>query len=312
MPELLLPAYLGELRPLREAEPPRQPLPPGVRLTLVVVAAGLILAALLGGNWPSAWWAPHPADLPPGPLLAQAQERGKLLVGVREYQRPALPGAPVQAEPDLVDAALARTLGDYLNLPVELVGLPPAQREVALVEGRVDLLIAGSTTRPALGTHLVLPASARHDEGALLVLRGRPLSAGAPLRGRSVCLAEGSPYHQELTREHGAEAHSYPSAVQAIAAFQAGECAVLAEEASLVAWLLQQPDWRFYRRLPITLRAADGGHVRLPASEPQSRAWLAAALADWRRRGGQDAALAHWIGELSVDVLKLEQGLICH
>lgn len=312
MPDVLVPAYLGELRRLREAEPPRQPLAPRARLTLVLVVTALILAAVFGGNWQAAWWAPRPGDLPPGPLLEPALARGKLLVGVRAYARPALPGTPVVAEPDSADAALARVLGDYLDLPVELVGLAPAQREAALAEGRVDLLIAGSPPGPLSASHLRLPASARHDEGALLVLRGLPLAADAPLRGRSVCLAEGSPYHHALTGKHGAEARSYPSAVHAIAAFQAGECAVLAEEASLVAWLLLQPDWRFYRRLPIALRAADGGHVRLPSGEPQSRAWLAAALADWRLGGGQDAAVAHWIGELSVDVLKLDQGLICH
>lgn len=312
MPELLLPAYLGELRSLHEAEQPGPPLPVRARLALVLLAAVLIVAAILGGNWQAAWWAPRPGDLPPGPLLEPAQARGVLRVGMREYARPALPGAQVEPEADPVDAALARALGDYLQLPVELVGVAPAQREAALATGRVDLLIAGSTAGPLPAGHLRLPASARHDQGALLVLRGLPLAADAPLRRRSVCLAEGSPYHHALAGKHGAETRSYPSAVHAVAAFQAGECAALAEEASLVAWLLQQPDWRFYRRLPITLRAADGGHVRLPSGEPQSRAWLAAALDDWRLRGGQDAAMAHWLGELSVDVLKLDQGLICH
>lgn len=310
MPDVLVPACLDELQALREAVPPRNPRT--VRLAAVVLTVLLVFAiGLLGAGqfWPR---AVHPGELPPGPLLEPALARGKLLVGVREYVRPALPGAPAQAEADLVDAALARALGAYLKLPVELVGLPPAQREAALAAGRVDLLIAGSAAQPAPASDLRLPASARHAEGALLVLRGLPLAETASLRGRSVCLAEGSPYRHELVNRQGAEVRTYPSAVHAIAAFQAGECAALAEEASLVAWLLQQPDWRFHRRLPIALHAADGGHVRLPAGEPQSRAWLAAALADWRRRGGQDAALAHWIGELSVDVLKLEQGLTCH
>lgn len=311
MPELLLPAYLGELRPLREAEPPQRPLPPKVRLSLVLLATALILAAVLGGNWHAAWWAPRPGDLPPGPLLEPALTRGVLRVGVREYVRPALPGMPLVAEPDAADAALAKALGGYLDLPVELVGLAPAQRDAALAEGRVDLLIAGSASKPLPASHLRLPASARQDEGALLALHDRPPAADAPLHGRSVCLAEGSPYRHALAGRHGAALRIYPSSVQAVAAFRAGECAVLAEEASLVAWLQQQPDWRIYRRLPVALRAADGGHVRLPSAEPQSRAWLAAALADWRLSGGQDAAMAHLIGELSVDVLKLDQGLIC-
>ncbi|HEY6610398.1 MAG TPA: hypothetical protein VIZ86_04600, partial [Pseudomonas sp.] len=156
MPDVLVPAYLDELRRLREAEPPRQPLAPRARLTLVLMAAALILAAIFGGNWKAAWWAPRPGELPPGPLLEPARARGKLLVGVREYARPALPGTPVVAEPDSADAALAKALGDYLNVPVELIGLTPPQREAALAEGRVDLLIAGSTAQltPASHVHL--------------------------------------------------------------------------------------------------------------------------------------------------------------
>ncbi|MCC6073946.1 transporter substrate-binding domain-containing protein [Pseudomonas sp. GCM10022188] len=306
MPELLLPSGAHWRRCLTAGA--ARALPRAGHVRLALLAALLIGTALLASHW----LAPRPADLPPGPLLGQALARGKLLVGVREYRRPALPGATVAAEPDVLDAALAKELGAYLGVPVELVGLPAAQQEAALAEGRIDLLIAGSAERPAPVGALAVPPSPRHDEGALLVLRGLPLEAAAPLRGRSLCLAEGSPYRHQLVARHGAQARLYPSAVHAIAAFQAGECAALAEEASLVDWLLQQPEWRFHRRLPIALRAEDAGHVRLPAGDAQGRAWLGAALADWQRRGAQDAALAHWIGELSVDVLKLDQGLICH
>lgn len=304
MPELLWPAGAGWRRPAAQARPHRR----AAGLTLATLAVLLIGVALLT----SYWLAPRPAELPPGPQLAQALARGKLLVGVREYRRPALPGASVLAEPDLLDAALANALGDYLGVPVELVGVTAGQQEAALAAGRVDLLIAGSAARPASAGTVAVPPSARHDEGALLVLRGLPLDAAAPLRGRRVCVAAGSPYQRQLLARHGAEVRPYPSAVHAIAAFQAGECAALAEEASLVGWLLQQPEWRFHRRLPIALRAEDAGQVRLAAGDAQGRAWLGAALDDWRRRGAQDAALAHRIGETSVDVLKLDQGLICH
>lgn len=310
MPDVLVPAYLDELRPLREGVPARDPatvrLAIGVLLTLLALGLGLLGAGQL---WPR---VAYPSELTPGPLLEAARARGKLIVGVREYPRPALPGAPALPEPDLLDTALAQALGEYLQVEVELVGLLPGQREAALEQGSVDLLIAAAAERPEPGHHVALPSSAQHGEGALLVLRGLALSADAPLHGRTVCLADGSPYRHALTREHSAVARTYPSSVHAIAAFMAGECAALAEEASLVAWLRLQPDWRFYRSLPLTLQPESAGHVRLAQADPQAQAWLTAALHDWQRRGGQDATLQRWIGELSVDVLKLEDGLICH
>ncbi|HYQ40192.1 MAG TPA: transporter substrate-binding domain-containing protein [Pseudomonas sp.] len=310
MPDVLVPAYLDELRPLREDGPERNPA--AVRLAVVVLAALLLLGlGLVGAGqlWPR---AVQPSELPPGPLLEAARGRGKLLVGVRAYARPALPGTPVVAEPDPVDAALAQALGEYLHLKVELVGLPAGQRDQALHAGRVDLLIAGVAEQPVAGAHATLPASARHSEGQLLALRSFASAGEAPLRGQTVCLAEGSPYRHTLTAQQGAVARSYPSSVHAIAAFMAGECTALAEEASLVDWLLLQPDWRFYRRLPVTLQPSVAGHVQLPRAEPQTVAWLNAALGLWQRRAAHDAALERWIGELSVDVIKLEDGLICH
>ncbi|GAB3474316.1 type 2 periplasmic-binding domain-containing protein [Azotobacter salinestris] len=302
MPDALVPAWLGELRPLRETLPARRPgLWPGMALLLLAV---LLAGFGVAGREDTA----HPDRLSPGPYFEQARARGRLIVGVRAYPRPALPGLPVVAEPDPFDAALARALGDYLGVPVETLGLSPERREAALREGRVDLLVAGA----AADSGAAIPPSRRQGEGALVVLRGLDIHAGEGLRGRSLCLAEGSPYRRPLAERHGARLREYPSAVHAIAAFMAGECQALVEARSLVDWLLQQPDWRFYRRLPFELQAPASGHVRLADAEPQAQAWLAAVLGDWQRRGALDAVLAQRTGELAFDVLKLEQGLICH
>lgn len=298
-----------------EVRPFRSPLAGRLRqlATGLAVSALLALAAFveLGWDWRLGVCcaAAHPDELPPGPLLEAARSRGTLIVGVRQYPRPALPGTAAPAEPDLLDAALARALGDYLHIPVELVGLPSGEREAALERGRVDLLIAGAAERP---DEAALPVAGADEAGALLALRGLDLAEDQPLRGRPVCLTEGSPYRRELVERHGAAIRLFPSSVHAISAFLAGECTALAEQAGMAEWLLRQPDWRFYRRLPVTLRPGIIGHVRLPMAEPHSRAWLAAALQQWRRSGAQQAALNQRLGETSLDVLKLEDGLTCH
>ncbi|MFB8830963.1 hypothetical protein ACE0DR_20275 [Azotobacter sp. CWF10] len=154
MPDALVPAWLGELRPLRETLPARRPgLWPGMALLLLaVLLAGLAVAGREGSV--------HPDRLSPGPYFEQARARGRLIVGVRAYPRPALPGMPVAAEPDPFDAALAQALGDYLGLPVETLGLSPERREAALREGRVDLLVAGAAA-PDVSGSAAIPASRR-------------------------------------------------------------------------------------------------------------------------------------------------------
>ncbi|MBB3105020.1 substrate-binding periplasmic protein [Azomonas macrocytogenes] len=257
-------------------------------------------------------WTDNPLlhERSPGPLLEQARLRGKLVVGVREYSRPSMPGAPVRREPDSVDAALAQALGRYLKVPVEMLGLASDEREAALRERQVDVLITGAT-EPAARTAVPVPASAVHGRGALIALRTLALPEPEALSGHSVCLAEGSPYHLPISKRGGL-VRNHPSSLQAATAFMAGECDVLAEDLRLVEWLLQQPDWRFYRQLPFEVRQETGGYVQLPDTEPQTVTWLAAALRDWQRQGLQDQALGQRISDFGLDMLKLENGLVCH
>ncbi|MFS2056124.1 hypothetical protein ACEN8K_45940, partial [Variovorax sp. CT11-76] len=58
-------------------------------------------------------------------------------------------GSPTPPEPDAFDATLARELAASLGVKAVLVGLAPNERDEALRDGRVDLLVAGVPTRDA-------------------------------------------------------------------------------------------------------------------------------------------------------------------
>ena len=96
--------------------------------------------ALVAWQWPAA-----PGDMPRGPLLQAAEQRGVLRVGVRSYPRPSLGQEALMAEPDELDSQLAEALGAYLGLKVQLQALP---QTAPLSDDRVD---------PVSYTHLTLP-----------------------------------------------------------------------------------------------------------------------------------------------------------
>lgn len=253
------------------------------------------------------------ADEPRGPVLARVLARGTLVVGVRSYPRPAPPDAPTPPEPDGFDAALAGRLADSLGVRLQLVGLGPESRAQALREGRVDLLLAGapSASVDADDVALRVPGSVDAAEGLLVVLRKGPVQDASALRGRAVCVGEGSVFARALARDQGAQARSYPSSVHAVSAFMAGECVALADDAQVLQRLLGNETWRFYRPLETRVAAADASIV-LGEDDAVSRDQLAALVRRWRFDGTVARAQAARTGNLQFEVSLLGDGLICH
>jgi polar amino acid transport system substrate-binding protein len=279
-----------------------------------LIVAGTLLAvtvalAGIGGAW--AFATPSLSSLPKGPVLARAIERGKLIVGVRRYPRPAPPEAPTPPEPDGFDATLARRLAASLGVPLELVGLDPVTQEAALREGRVDLLVAGV---PAQSARDIAAAPGSYDigRGLVIALRRGKVQEESALRGASVCVGEGSGYADAVSQRYGAEPRSYPSSVHAASAFMAGECAALAEDGEVLERLMQNEEWRFYKPLANDVRLPSDAAIRLPEGDAVSRDYLAQALRQWRSDGTLARAQGARAGNLQFEITLLKDGFVCH
>jgi polar amino acid transport system substrate-binding protein len=258
--------------------------------------------------------APTASSLPaPGPLLLQARERGVLRVGVREYPRPSPPGDPQPPEPDNYDAGLARHIAQQLGVAVQLVGLAPEQVAAATAAGQVDLVLAGSPHG-----HASAPAPLRgtvpyvKGSGRIVVLRKSPLEHQAQLAGQSVCVAQGSPYAQPLRERLDARPVLFRSAVHAVSAFMAGECAALVDDEGLLQRLLAQTEWRFYRMFDDAVAPAPSAQVMLAQADPASARHLDALLDQWLVQGLQAQARLQRTSEIMLEVALLQDGAICH
>lgn len=266
-----------------------------------------------GQRWLNAQ-EPTATTLPaPGPLLLQARERGVLRVGVRAYPRPSLPNDPLPPEPDSYDAGLARHIARQLGVAVQLVGLSPAQAASAASAGKVDLVLAGSP-HGAADAQAPLRGTVPYVKGAgrIVVLRKSPLEHPAQLAGRTVCVGEGSPYVQPLRERLGASPVHYRSAVHAISAFMAGECAALAEDEGLLQRLLAQAEWRFYRPLDGSVTPAPSAQVQLAQADPASAQHLDTLLKRWHAQGLEAGARLQRTSEVMLEVALLQDGAICH
>ena len=279
---------------------------------LALAGASLVAAAALAGLGASWASGSRLSELPKGPVLARAIERGTLVVGVRRYPRPAPPEAPTPPEPDGFDAALARELARSLGVTLELVGLDAAAQDAALRDGRVDLLIAGVPSAAAPKGIDAAPGSYDTGSGLVVALRKGRVQDAQALRGAPVCVGEGSGYAGAVSLRYGAEPRSYPSSVHAVSAFMAGECAALAEDAEVLERLLKNDEWRFYKPLASDLRPPSDAAIRLPEGDAVSRDYLAAALRQWRADGTLTKARGARAGNLQFEITLLKDGFVCH
>ncbi|WP_087745531.1 MULTISPECIES: transporter substrate-binding domain-containing protein [unclassified Acidovorax] len=290
------------------------------RVWLAALAALAAAGWVAMSRWPAdayllvAAFAPANLSAPaPGPLLLQARERGVLRVGVREYPRPSLPSDPLPPEPDSYDAGLASHIAQQLGVKVQLVGLAPEQVATATAAGQVDLVLAGSPPGPA-GTPTPMRGAVPYVKGPgrIVVMRKSPLESPAHLAGLNVCVAQGSPYAEPLRERLGARPVQYRSAVHAVSAFMAGECAALAEDEGLLQRLLAQTEWRFYRLLDDAIAPAPSAQVQLAQADPESARHLDAVLDQWRAQGLEAQARLQRTSEIMLEVALLQDGAICH
>ncbi|MFK3799092.1 ABC transporter substrate-binding protein [Pseudomonas sp. NPDC088444] len=271
------------------------------------------LAGVIGATAVCALWLMpmiDGAEPVPGPVLAKVQARQVLRVGIRSYPRPTYSTEALVSEPDEMDSELATALGRYLGVKVELTAIPAQDVGGFLRKDEVDVVIAGSLDLPGLERQRAALSDVprAYDQGALLSLRN---AAQGPIKGQTVCVANGSPWIHTLQLQ-GAQLQTYVSGIRAATAFMAGDCQLLADERTVLTSLLQTPDWRFYRLLPQTLEADSGVRVYLAQPDPQSLRLLQAGLREWQAEGGQTKAWDLHSNAFLVDSMKISDGLVCH
>lgn len=281
----------------------RRPRTWAVAAGLAGLGAGAVLSVAYAVSRPT----------PPGPLLDGVQRRGTLVVGVRQYARPAPPKAPTLPEPDHFDVAMARFLADRLHVDLRVVGLPgePGSPAWLAAQRGVDVIVAGATrAQPELAT---VASAYATGTGTLLVLRGSRYQQPQDLRGQTVCVGQGSPYASRIARETQATPRPYASSIRAAAGFLAGECEALADDDRVAERLLSLQEWRFYRPLATRLRVdTDGARIAMRVADPQSSAWLDRAVRDWRSDGALERARDQRAGDIAFEASQLQDGLVCH
>ncbi|NNH41895.1 transporter substrate-binding domain-containing protein [Rhizobium laguerreae] len=181
--------------------------------------------------------------------LDRIKGRGKLTVGV------ILSGAPfgfidpkTQAQKGF-NLDIAQALADDLGVKLETVTVTPPNRVQFLQQGKVDILIANMQYTEERAKVLdFVPTPYDRSGGAAVVRKDSGLKDWADLKGKPVCVSQGSNYTQPLMEEFGAVVKALPSQPESLLALQGGNCVAAVHVGATVGLLLQDrpEEWKDY------------------------------------------------------------------
>ena len=178
--------------------------------------------------------------------LADIKQRGVLKVGTKADYRPFgfrdPSGNIVGLEPDLA-ADVAKRLG----VKLELVPVVASNRMQFLQQGKIDLMIAtmGDTPERRKVVEIVQPDY--YASGAnVLTLKSEHLKDWSQLKGKPVCMIQGTFYNKELQESYGAQSVAFKGMTEAFAALKAGSCVGLAYDDTAVYGTVLNPEWADY------------------------------------------------------------------
>ncbi|WP_313554789.1 transporter substrate-binding domain-containing protein [Agrobacterium cavarae] len=181
--------------------------------------------------------------------LDRIKGRGKLTVGVILSGAPFGYIDPASQEQKGYNVDLAKALAADLGVELETVTVTPPNRVQFLQQGKVDILIANmqyTEDRAKILDYVATPYD--RAGGAAVVRKDSGLKDWADLKGKPVCISQGSNYAQPLAEDYGAIVKGLPSQPESLLALQGGNCVAAVHVGATVGLLLvdRADEWKDY------------------------------------------------------------------
>jgi polar amino acid transport system substrate-binding protein len=131
------------------------------------------------------------------------------------------------------------------------------------------------------------------------------------LRAGSICTSTGNAYGTRAAKQYGARLLTFDRPLDALLAFQGGECTALVDDELVITALLKQPDWSYYSILP-GATAPSPAFIATRGGDAASMRFVDTTIRDWRRSGWLKAARETVAKQLAFDMFIAENDLYCH
>ncbi len=216
--------------------------------------------------------------------LEDIKKKGTLVVGTKADYRPFgfldPSGKIVGFEPDLA-ADIAKRLG----VKLELVPVVASNRIQFLQQGKIDLMIATMSDTPERRKIVDIIEPSYYGSGTnVLAPKSAGLKTWEQLRGKKVCLIQGSFYNKELQEKYGVEGVAFPGTAEAYAALKNGNCVGFAYDDTAIVGEMLKPEWASYE-MPLDSILFQPWGIAAKQGEKAFEDFLSKASVDWHKSG---------------------------
>lgn len=219
--------------------------------------------------------------------LDKIRQRGTVTIGV--LANGGVFGSLDPATQQLVgwNPELAREVAKGLGVKAELVQVQTATRTQFLISGKVDLLIASMELNPERADILgYAPTPFFRVGGAAATLKRSGINKWEDLRGKTVCVSQGSSYAKPLSSDYGAVVKGFKSASDSLLALRGGQCVAAVHDSTLIHPLLRNnPEWADYHAPIATDVLPANSVVWTRKGETDTIAAVDKIVQDWYRSG---------------------------
>lgn len=219
--------------------------------------------------------------------LDRIKSRGTVIVGVM------VSGAPFgyidqkTQQPAGLNIDLANDIAQRLGVRLETVTVTPPNRVQFLQQGKVDLLLANMQLNADRAEIMgYVPTPYGEAGGGLITRKGSGIAKWEDVKGKTVCVSQGSNYAKPLAEQYGANVKGLPGQPESLLALKGGSCfASVHDSAPLHLLVADNPEWKDFE-LPVATDL-----IPLPSviwvrkGEKDIETTLDAIVQDWYRSG---------------------------
>jgi polar amino acid transport system substrate-binding protein len=241
-----------------------------------VIRSTLLLAAALGAS------AAH-ADS----TLDRIHERHKIVVGVILSGPPFGSLDPATQKPLGFNVDLAENLAKHLGVDIEMIPVQPSNRVQFLQQGKVDALIANMEVTEERAQILAYPPTPFEEiGGALITRKDSGIKSWNDLRGKAVCVSQGSNYTKPLAEQYGAQVKAFRGQPESLLALRGNNCVAAVHVAPTLRLLVaRNPDWKDYT-IPVSSDLIPSPSVIwVRKGETDTQNAFEKVVEDWHRSG---------------------------
>ncbi|PQV54836.1 transporter substrate-binding domain-containing protein [Paraburkholderia sp. BL21I4N1] len=180
--------------------------------------------------------------------LDRIHQRHKIVIGVILSGPPFGSLDPATQKPVGFNIDLAENVARQLGVDVELTPVQPSNRVQFLQQGKVDALIANmEVTKERAEIFSYPPTPFEEIGGALITRKDSGIKTWADLRGKSVCVSQGSNYTKPLAEQYGAQVKAFRGQPESLLALRGNNCVAAVHVAPTLRLLVaRNPDWKDY------------------------------------------------------------------